>query len=72
MPSDSAEVTNPGGHSSRPIADNAIYRLVRAVDRVSRHEFAVQLNDANRGYFSEMASLVSGADGAAMAGISMD
>ena len=28
------EVTHPGGHSSRPVADNAIYHLVRAVDRV--------------------------------------
>jgi acetylornithine deacetylase/succinyl-diaminopimelate desuccinylase-like protein len=37
------EVTNPGGHSSRPVPDNAIYHLVRAVDRVSRFEFSVQL-----------------------------
>lgn len=58
--------------SSRPIADNAIYRLVRAVDRVSHYDFPVQLNDANRGYFSGMASLVGGADGAAMAAIVRD
>jgi acetylornithine deacetylase/succinyl-diaminopimelate desuccinylase-like protein len=60
------EVTNPGGHSSRPIPDNAIYHLVRAVDRVSRFEFPVQLDDANRGFFSGMAPLVGGEDGAAM------
>jgi len=66
------EVTNPGGHSSRPVPDNAIYRLVRAVDRVSHYEFPVQLNDANRAYFSGMASLVGGADGAAMAAIVRD
>jgi acetylornithine deacetylase/succinyl-diaminopimelate desuccinylase-like protein len=29
------ETTNPGGHSSRPVADNAIYHVVRAVDRVA-------------------------------------
>ena len=66
------EVTNPGGHSSRPVPDNAIYHLVRAVDRVSHYDFPVQLNDANRGYFSGMASLVGGADGAAMAAIVRD
>ena len=68
----SFEVTNPGGHSSRPIPDNAIYHLARAVDRVSRYEFPVQLNDANRGYFSEMAAVVGGADGAAMAAVARD
>jgi acetylornithine deacetylase/succinyl-diaminopimelate desuccinylase-like protein len=40
------EATNPGGHSSRPVPDNAIYHLVRAVDRVSRYEFPVQLDGA--------------------------
>ena len=44
------EVTNPGGHSSRPVPDNAIYRLAAALQRLSRYEFPVQLNDANRGY----------------------
>ena len=47
------EVTNPGGHSSRPVPDNAIYHLIRAVDRVSRYEFPVQLNDANRAYYGK-------------------
>lgn len=60
------EVTNPGGHSSRPVPDNAIYHLARAVDRVSRYEFPVQLNDANRGYFTGMAKVVGGENGAAM------
>jgi acetylornithine deacetylase/succinyl-diaminopimelate desuccinylase-like protein len=63
------EVTNPGGHSSRPVADNAIYRLVRAVDRLSRYEFPVELNDANRGYFSGMSRIVGGRNGAAMAAV---
>jgi len=60
------EATNPGGHSSRPVPDNAIYHLVRAVDRLSRYEFPVQLNDANRGYFTGMAKVVGGENGAAM------
>ena len=63
------EVTNPGGHSSRPVPDNAIYHLVRAVDRVSRYEFPVQLDDANRAYFSGMSKIVRGESGAAMAAV---
>ena len=63
------EVTNPGGHSSRPVADNAIYHLVRAVDRVSHFEFPVQLDDANRGYFTGMSKIVGGQKGAAMAAV---
>jgi acetylornithine deacetylase/succinyl-diaminopimelate desuccinylase-like protein len=63
------EVTNPGGHSSRPVADNAIYHLVRAVDRVSHYEFPVQLDDANRGYFSGMSKIIGGENGAAMAAV---
>ncbi|MGA2117542.1 MAG: M20/M25/M40 family metallo-hydrolase [Bryobacteraceae bacterium] len=63
------EATNPGGHSSRPVPDNAIYHLVRAVDRVSRYEFPVQLNDANRAYFTGMSKIVGGQAGAAMAAV---
>ncbi len=63
------EVTNPGGHSSRPVPDNAIYHLVRAVDRVSHYEFPVQLDDANRGYFAGMSKIVGGEKGAAMAAV---
>ena len=63
------EVTNPGGHSSRPVADNAIYHLVRAVDRVSHYEFPVQLDDANRGYFTGMSKIMGGENGAAMAAV---
>jgi acetylornithine deacetylase/succinyl-diaminopimelate desuccinylase-like protein len=63
------EVTNKGGHSSRPVPDNAIYHLARALDRVSQYEFPVQFNDANRGYFKGMAPIVGGAQGAAMTAI---
>ena len=66
------EVTNPGGHSSQPVPDNAIYHLVRAVDRISRYEFPVQLNEANRGYFSAMSKIVGGEAGTAMAAVLKD
>ena len=35
-------VTSPGGHSSEPTADNAIYRLAKALDRVAAYAFPVQ------------------------------
>ncbi|HEY2661026.1 MAG TPA: M20/M25/M40 family metallo-hydrolase [Caulobacteraceae bacterium] len=60
---------NPGGHSSRPVPDNAIYHLVRAVDKVSQYEFPVQLDDANRGYFTGMGKIIGGEHGAAMAAV---
>jgi acetylornithine deacetylase/succinyl-diaminopimelate desuccinylase-like protein len=63
------EATNPGGHSSRPRPDNAIYELLRAVDRVGRFEFPVQLNDANREYLLGMSRLTPGKKGAAMAAV---
>lgn len=63
------EATNPGGHSSRPRPDNAIYSLARALDRVSHYDFPVQLNDATRGYFTKMAKIEGGKRGAAMAAI---
>ncbi|HEY8003881.1 MAG TPA: M20/M25/M40 family metallo-hydrolase [Phenylobacterium sp.] len=63
------EVTNPGGHSSQPVPDNAIYHLARALDKISRYEFPVMLNDANRGFFSKMAKVTGGETGAAMTAI---
>ena len=63
------EATNPGGHSSRPVPDNAIYHLVRAVDRVSHFEFPVELDDANRAYFTGMSKIVGGQAGAAMVAV---
>lgn len=51
------EVTNPGGHSSRPVRDNAIYHLAAALTKVSAYEFPAQFNDANRAYFKGMAKI---------------
>ena len=51
------EVTNPGGHSSRPVKDNAIYRLAAALTRIQAYEFPAQFTDGNRAYFSGMARL---------------
>ena len=61
--------TNPGGHSSRPVPDNAIYEMADALKKVSGVEFPVMLNDATRGYFTRSAPIVGGEAGAAMTAI---
>jgi acetylornithine deacetylase/succinyl-diaminopimelate desuccinylase-like protein len=53
------EVTNKGGHSSRPVKDNAIYRLAAALMRISAYEFPAQFIDGNRAYFAGMAKILS-------------
>lgn len=53
----SLEVTNPGGHSSRPMKVNAIYQLAEALVRIKGYEFPAQFNDANRAYFTAIAKL---------------
>jgi acetylornithine deacetylase/succinyl-diaminopimelate desuccinylase-like protein len=60
------EATNPGGHSSRPRGDNAIYDLARALDRLAGHEFPVRLNDVSREFFRRSSAMVPGERGAAM------
>jgi acetylornithine deacetylase/succinyl-diaminopimelate desuccinylase-like protein len=60
------EVVNPGGHSSRPLKNNAIYHLAAGLLRLSAYEFPVQLNATTRTYFSRMSGIVGGDTGAAM------
>jgi len=60
------EVTNPGGHSARPVKDNAIYRLAAGLTRLSRHDFPIVLNETTRTYFGRMADIEGGDSGAAM------
>ncbi|MBQ74990.1 MAG: peptidase M20, partial [Gammaproteobacteria bacterium] len=45
------EVTNPGGHSSRPRSDNAIYQLAKALIRLEKYSFPVALNETTRAMF---------------------
>lgn len=55
------EVTNRGGHSSRPQKDNAIYHLAGALKQVEAHSFPVQLADGSRGYLRGMAKIQAAA-----------
>jgi acetylornithine deacetylase/succinyl-diaminopimelate desuccinylase-like protein len=45
------EVRNRGGHSSRPVPDNAIYQLAEGLVRIGKHRFPVQLNEVTRAFF---------------------
>ena len=56
----SLTVTNPGGHSSQPRKDNAIYTLARGLSKLEAFAFPVQLNPTTRQYFERMASIESG------------
>jgi len=48
---------NPGGHSSLPRRDNAIYELAAALERVAAYEFPFATNPVSRAYFARSASL---------------
>ena len=54
------EVKNPGGHSSRPRPDNAIYELAEGLAKFGKFHFPVKLNETTRIYFSRSAQFQSG------------
>ncbi|HZD08346.1 MAG TPA: M20/M25/M40 family metallo-hydrolase [Candidatus Limnocylindrales bacterium] len=58
------EVKSNGGHSSRPVKDNAIYHLSQGLARLADFDFPVSLNETTRGYFERTATLESPATGA--------
>ena len=66
------EVVNPGGHSSLPVKDNAIYRLADALVRIRDYDFPVKLNEVTRTFFERSAALESPEISAAMRGILED
>jgi acetylornithine deacetylase/succinyl-diaminopimelate desuccinylase-like protein len=55
------EVHNKGGHSSLPVADNAIYSLARALDKISQYGFPLKTNEVTAAYFKQMAKTEHGA-----------
>jgi acetylornithine deacetylase/succinyl-diaminopimelate desuccinylase-like protein len=54
------EVRNKGGHSSIPVADNAIYHLAGALARLSNFGFPLKTNDVTAAYFRQMAKIETG------------
>jgi len=65
-------VTNPGGHSSRPRADNAIYQLARALSKVEAYRFPVMANDLTRAYLGAVGKAKDGELGAALRRFAQD
>ena len=64
------ETRNPGGHSSVPRPDNAIYELVHALSKLEAHEFPVEMTDTTRTYFREAGKGRGDATGTAMIALS--
>lgn len=54
------ETTNPGGHSSVPGPENAIYELSAALLKLQAFAFPVDINEITRNYFAHSATLTSG------------
>jgi acetylornithine deacetylase/succinyl-diaminopimelate desuccinylase-like protein len=53
-------VTNPGGHSSMPVPDNAIYHLAAGLTRLASYQFPFELNDVTRTYYERMSKVGTG------------
>jgi acetylornithine deacetylase/succinyl-diaminopimelate desuccinylase-like protein len=68
----SLTVVNPGGHSSRPVPDNAIYRLSRAALKVETLAFPLELTPVVREYFRVTGPTLGGEIGAAMSAVGKD
>ena len=58
--------TNPGGHSSLPLPDNAIYHVTDALSRLEHAPFPFELNAVTRAYFEKRAALGQGQEAADM------
>jgi len=54
------EVRNKGGHSSLPVADNAIYELASALTRLSNFGFPLKTNEVTSAYFRQMSEIETG------------
>ena len=59
-------VRNPGGHSSRPRPDNAIYDLANAITKIQGYQFPVRWSDMTLEFFEETGAQLGGELGAAM------
>ena len=53
-------VTNPGGHSSIPIPDNAIYHLANGLVRLEHYKFPFELNNVTRAYYERISKVEKG------------
>jgi len=63
---------NPGGHSSRPREDNAIYELADALKKVQAYRFPARSSEMTRAYFRETGRKLGGELGEAMLRFAQD
>lgn len=66
------ESLNPGGHSSEPIPDNAIYHLAAALTRLRDFNFPVKVNEITRNYFARTAEISPGDSAADLKAVAKD
>lgn len=64
------EVTGPGGHSSLPTRDNAIYTLARGLERLSHYQFPIRLTETTRAFFARLGEQQTGQLGSDLRAIS--
>ena len=64
--------TNPGGHSSQPVRDNAIYAMSEALLKVRDHEFPQEFSDTTRVFFQRAGEARKDALGNAMIALAKD
>ena len=62
-------VTNPGGHSSLPVPDNAIYHLTDGLGRLEQYQFPFELTNITRAYYERMSKVATGQRAADMLAI---
>ena len=59
-------IRNPGGHSSLPRGDNAIYELATILKNIEAYTFPTQINDITQGYFEKTSAVAPAPVGDAM------
>ncbi|MGH8062286.1 MAG: M20/M25/M40 family metallo-hydrolase [Pseudoxanthomonas sp.] len=64
--------TNPGGHSSQPVRENAIYDMSEALLKIRDHEFPAEFSDTTRVFFARAGAARKDAMGAAMVALAKD
>jgi acetylornithine deacetylase/succinyl-diaminopimelate desuccinylase-like protein len=65
-------VTSPGGHSSLPVPENAIYHLTDGLTRLEHYKFPVELNNVTRAYFERMSKVEKGQRSADMKSVAKE
>ncbi|HSY30957.1 MAG TPA: M20/M25/M40 family metallo-hydrolase [Verrucomicrobiae bacterium] len=66
------ESVNPGGHSSEPVRDNAIYHLAGALARLRDYDFPVKVNEITENYFARTAEISPGDSAADLKAVAKD